>query len=492
MDDFRNFAVSTVALAPTPPTTGTSLTVASGAGVYFPVAPFNVIVCPAETLPMATNAEIVRVTAKAGDVFTILRMQEGSQVRVIVAGDQIYAGLTEKLIDDLFAAMTPGPQGPIGPAGPTGATGPPGPQGPEGTAGVDATYWTVTPSAGLANERALSALATGYVKSTAGEPSTVAVIPVADGGTGASSAAAARTALGLGTMAIQNANGVNITGGNLGGNLVVNTTNWITAFAFVGDGSNLTNLVASQLATGTVPSARLGGGTPSAATFLRGDQTWAAIGDIFPSGMIAIANGPCPPGWTRISPWDGYFLMGSATPAVAGGAATHSHGPGTFASQNHAHDAGSLASQNHTHGAGSFAAQGHNHGGSVGISGSTNGAGGHTHRVGATVAGTTASTGGANTADAGGSFQTNAPNHTHNFSGSFDVESTNDGAHAHTFSGSGGIPNDAPAVTGASAAAGALGVTGVSGAAGALGIVGASDPASNLPPYVTVSFCQKN
>lgn len=41
-------------------------------------------------------------------------------------------------------------------------------------------------------------------------------------------------------------------------------------------GVNLTNLNASNLASGTVPLARLGAsGTPSASTFLRGDNTWA-------------------------------------------------------------------------------------------------------------------------------------------------------------------------------------------------------------------------
>ena len=487
MDQFRNFAISTVALAPVPPTSGTALTIAAGDGVYFAPVPFNVVVCPAGTLPTAPNAEILRVTAKAGDVFTIARMQEGSQARNVVAGDQIYQGLTEKLIDDLFAAMTPGPQGEVGPQGPAGPQGPVGPQGPEGTAGVDATYWTVSPSAGLVNERALNALANGYVKSPGGEPSTVASIPVADGGTGASSAAGARTNLGLGTLAVQNENAISTTGGTIGGATLVNTTNWVYAFAFVGDGSNLTNLNAARIATGLVAPARLGSGTPSAATYLRGDQTWAAIGDIFPSGLIVIANGPCPPGWTRVSPWDGYFLMGSATPFQAGGAATHAHGPGTFAAQNHSHGPGSLASQNHTHGAGSFAAANHNHGASVGISGSTGSAGDHTHPF----SGTGVSAGSMN-ADAGASGNVSRDPHTHGFTVTVTGDTDSRGAHTHSFSGSGSIPSEAPAVNGASAAAGALGIVGASDPAGALGIVGASDPASNLPPYVTVSFCQKN
>jgi len=499
MDDFKNFAISTVAVAPTPATTGTSLTVEAGAGTYFPLPPFNVIAHAVGELPRVTNAEILRVTAKVGDVFTFARTQEGSSVRAIVVGDQIYAGLTEKLIDDLFAAMTPGPTGPAGPPGPQGIQGPVGPQGPEGTAGVDATYWTVSPSSGLVNERALNALANGYVKSTAGEPSTVAVIPVSEGGTGASSAAAARTALGLGTLATQNANAVNFTSGTVGGDVIVNTTNWISAYSFVGDGSNLTNLNAARIATGLVAPARLGSGTPSATTFLRGDQAWRPVGDIFPSGLIVIANGDCPPGWTRISPWDGYFLRGGP-PFIAGGSSTHTHDAGSFAVPDHAHGPGSFASQDHAHGPGSFAANGHNHGGNVNVnvsvSGSTGSAGDHSHRVGATIAGATAATGAANTADAGGSFQTNAPNHTHNFSGSFDVDSSTAGAHAHGFSGSGSgsgsIPNDAPAISGTSALAGAVGVVGTSAGAGALGIVGTSAPASHLPPFVQVNFCQKD
>ncbi len=51
----------------------------------------------------------------------------------------------------------------------------------------------------------------------------------------------------------------------------------LSATKFTGDGSGLTDLDASQIATNTVPTARLGSGTANGSSFLRGDQQWAAI-----------------------------------------------------------------------------------------------------------------------------------------------------------------------------------------------------------------------
>src|SRR5262249_38750448 len=129
-------------IPPVPASSGLSLTVVS-ASTFTGTPPFNCTVWPAGTFALASNAEIVRVTAIVGNVFTIVRAQESSSARAIIAGDEIGNTITAKLLTDIEAAL-PGPTGPTGPtgpagatgaAGPTGATGPTGPTGPAGATG---------------------------------------------------------------------------------------------------------------------------------------------------------------------------------------------------------------------------------------------------------------------------------------------------------------------------------------------------------------------
>lgn len=54
-------------------------------------------------------------------------------------------------------------------------------------------------------------------------------------------------------------------------------------------GTNLTNLNATNLASGTVPTARLGSGTANSSVHLRGDGTWAAAGG---GKILAFHNAP--------------------------------------------------------------------------------------------------------------------------------------------------------------------------------------------------------
>jgi hypothetical protein len=109
VDAHANLAISTVAVAPSPATSGTSLTVATGHGTRFPAPPFNATVQAAGALADPTNAEIVRVTAIVGDVLTVVRAQEGTTARAIGVGDLLYAAITAKAFTDIEALLSPGP-----------------------------------------------------------------------------------------------------------------------------------------------------------------------------------------------------------------------------------------------------------------------------------------------------------------------------------------------------------------------------------------------
>ena len=104
-DVHKNFAYGTVATAPSPATSGTSLVVTAGQGALFPTPPFNATVWPTAVQPLSTNAEIIRVTGIATDTLTIVRAQEGSSARTVVIGDQIAATITNKSLTDIEGSI---------------------------------------------------------------------------------------------------------------------------------------------------------------------------------------------------------------------------------------------------------------------------------------------------------------------------------------------------------------------------------------------------
>ena len=105
MDLVKNFAYSTVLTAPSPPTSGTTVTLQSGDGAKFPPVPFNVEFWPAPgPEPLIANAEICRCTAVSGDTLTIVRQtttETVNQSRAILVGDQVMAPISAKSLTDI-------------------------------------------------------------------------------------------------------------------------------------------------------------------------------------------------------------------------------------------------------------------------------------------------------------------------------------------------------------------------------------------------------
>jgi hypothetical protein len=100
-DAHKIFAYGVVAAAPSPSTSGLSLTLQTGQGALMPAPPFNATLKPFGALPVMTDAEIVRVTAITGDVLTIVRAQEGSTAQAAAVGYEFAATITPKTLTDI-------------------------------------------------------------------------------------------------------------------------------------------------------------------------------------------------------------------------------------------------------------------------------------------------------------------------------------------------------------------------------------------------------
>jgi hypothetical protein len=122
----------------------TSLTLETGQGARFPTLDAGEYFVATIIRGSDRANEIVKVTARAGDAFTIERAQEGTTALAFDAGDFVELRLTAGVILEI-ASGTEGPPGPAGPAGPEGPQGPQGPQGevgpmgPQGPQGIQGT-----------------------------------------------------------------------------------------------------------------------------------------------------------------------------------------------------------------------------------------------------------------------------------------------------------------------------------------------------------------
>ena len=201
----------------------TSLTVTSGQGALFPsTATGNYFYVT--LVNTVGTVEIVKVTGKTTDTFTIVRAQDGTIASDFASGSKVElrivaAGMNEKLAKS----------------------------------GDTATNLTIT----------------------GGTISGITDLAVEDGGTGASTAANARTNLGLGSIATQNSNSVAITGGSISG---------------------ITDLAVADGGTGasTAEAARTNLSVPSTA------EVAAAVSAAMPSGaVLPFAMSSAPTGWLK-------------------------------------------------------------------------------------------------------------------------------------------------------------------------------------------------
>ena len=102
VDALKNFAYSTVATAPSPATSGTTLTVQSGDGAKFSAAPFDLTLYPVGQLPLIGNAEIVRCTNVSTDTLTITRHQYGTTAQSVAVGWAVDNAVTANLLSQLL------------------------------------------------------------------------------------------------------------------------------------------------------------------------------------------------------------------------------------------------------------------------------------------------------------------------------------------------------------------------------------------------------
>jgi len=137
---------------------------------------------------------------------------------------------------------------------------------------------------------------------------------VGDGSTDpvAESGATLRTSIGVGTGDSPQFTGLTISGTgatalDLGGGITAGTgdvalvgtdgrINGPLSSTIIDDlsGANLTSLAAGNISSGTVGTARLGSGTASSSTFLRGDSSWAAVASKTPhvnEGRLTLTSG---------------------------------------------------------------------------------------------------------------------------------------------------------------------------------------------------------
>ena len=102
--NIENLALGYVKTAPSPATTGTSLTLETNEGARFPEttdSSFYATLMPADANPHSDNSEVVEVTDRTGDVLTIVREQRGTTAQSVGVGWIVLNSVYKEDLDDL-------------------------------------------------------------------------------------------------------------------------------------------------------------------------------------------------------------------------------------------------------------------------------------------------------------------------------------------------------------------------------------------------------
>lgn len=109
MDPFVNFGFGIVKTPPSPADSGTTLELYPGHGITIDPSvdgEYNVVIVPNNVKPLSANSEIVRITAKSADTFTIDRAEESTNARTIQEGDFVFLDVTAKTLTDIRNMLT--------------------------------------------------------------------------------------------------------------------------------------------------------------------------------------------------------------------------------------------------------------------------------------------------------------------------------------------------------------------------------------------------
>ena len=114
-----------------------------------------------------------------------------------------------------------------------------------------------------------------------------------------------------------------------GTNLTFNSsTGALSATSFIGSGTSLTALNATNLGSGTVPTARLGSGTANSGSFLAGNNTWQTISAA--PEITATTSGTLPNGCTVIVNTDGTVSKPAVSSPTFGSEGTITNASGSL------------------------------------------------------------------------------------------------------------------------------------------------------------------